>query len=265
MKTDNDNKMLLSFLEERAEKCRKTGQITFSRFLDLNQQSLCASMKLPAGVSRIFYGASPAPERAVAVFAPDELEINSSAELEKYYIASPRDCPVTVLKVVKDRFSKPLGHRDYLGALMALGINRDVTGDIETDDSGARIAVAAGMADYIAGHLTGAGRGTLKITAVYPWDYPSRVRNEGNDESFTVSSLRLDSVVKNGFRVSREEAHEAIEHGSIFVNDRECEKPDKRLTEGDKVTFRHRGRLIIEDCSGVSRKGKTIVKIKRFL
>ena len=95
----------------------------------------------------------------------------------------------------------------------------------------------------------------------------SRVTYEqfGVPDSFTVSSMRLDSVVKNAFRISRGDAAAAIESGVVYVNDVECTKPDKKIAEGDKIVFRRKGRIIVNDCSSVSKKGRVIVEITRFM
>jgi RNA-binding protein YlmH len=84
-------------------------------------------------------------------------------------------------------------------------------------------------------------------------------------DSFTVSSMRLDSVIKNAFRVSRNDAVAAIESGVVFVNDLECKKPDKKINAGDKVVFRRKGRIIVTDCSAVSKRGRIIVCVEKFI
>lgn len=259
-----DDKILLSFLEEKAIKCSDCNMITCSRFLDMHERSLASSLKLPQCIKRIFYGGFEDSERTVAVFFPDYAEVNSSEDAERYFESYPEDCPIKILEITKDKFSKPLGHRDYLGAVMGLGVNRDVTGDIIVNDMGCFMAVAENMADYIAENMSKAGRGTLTIKVKYPSEIKNLTKQEGMPDSFTVSSPRLDSIIKNGFGVSRDVAAESIEHGLVFVNDLECVKPDKKINNGDKITFRHKGRIIIENCDELSKKGRNIVKILKF-
>ncbi len=255
---------MLSFLEEKALKCSNCNMITCSRFLDMHERSLASSVKLPQGVKRFFYGGFDDSERTIAVFFPDYADINSSEDAEKYFESYPEDCPIKILEITKDRFSKALGHRDYLGAVMGLGVNRDVTGDIIVNDNGCFMAVIENMADYIAENMNKAGRGTLTIKAKNPFEIKNLTKREGVSDSFTVSSPRLDSIIKNGFGVSRDVAAESIEHGLVFVNDLECVKPDKKINNGDKITFRHKGRIIIENCDNFSKKGRNIVKILKF-
>ena len=264
MKMTPDDKILVSFLEEKAEQCASNQMITCSKFLDMHEKSLAATLRLPYGVRRIFYGGFDEAERSLAVYLPEYIEAPDYSALNEFFETSAGDCPVSILEIKKDKFSKELTHRDYLGALMGLGINRDMTGDIIVSKEGCHIAVLKTMAEYIAENLTSAGRGTLNIKIAAPWEITDLPRNEGTPDSFTVSSPRLDSVVKNGFGISREGACEAISKGLVFLNDIECGKPDKRIGEGDKISLRHKGRIIISSLPGKSKKGRDIVNIIRF-
>lgn len=231
----------------------------------MHEKSLVNTMRLPYGVHRIFYGGFDGAERNIALFLPEYIEATDFDSLTEFFKDSPDDCPLMILEIKKDKFSKALTHRDYLGALMGLGINRDMTGDIIVDDKGCHIAVIRSMAKYIADNMTSAGRGTLSIECLDPHNVNSLQREEGVEDSFTVSSPRLDSIVKNGFFISRDSACEAISKGLVFVNDTECLKPDRKIGEGDKITLRHKGRIIITACPGKSKKGRDIINVTRFV
>ena len=182
----------------------------------------------------------------------------------EYFDMYPDDDPLAVIEIEKDKFSPALGHRDYLGALMGLGIKREMTGDIIVTENGCKMAVLAKIAPFIAENLGKAGRGTLKAKIIPPSQAREGAKAVGIPDSFTVSSMRFDSVVKNAFRLSRGDAAQAIESGVVYVNDVECTKPDKKIADGDKIVFRRKGRIIINDCSSVSKKGRIIVEITRF-
>ncbi len=262
----SDDKLLLARIEDKARLCSDNFMLTNSDFLNMHEQSIVKNMHLSfSDVRLILYSPLPDSERRIAVFLPAYIEAVDSDSLAEYFESNPDSDPITVLQVKKDRFSPPLGHRDYLGALMSLGIKRETTGDIRIVEDGCMIAVLKKIAPFISENLGKAGRGTLTATPV-PL---SELKNLGNSESaicgnFTVSTLRLDSIVKNGFSVSRTVACDAIERGLVFVNDCECTKSDKRIGEGDKIVFRRKGRIIITDCSCVSKKGRIIVNIKKY-
>lgn len=240
--------------------------ITNSEFLDMHERSIVSQIRLEyADVKMLFYGVFEDAERTVAVFLPEYIEAENSAEIEAYFEENPDDSPVNVIRLEKDRFSPALTHRDYLGALMGLGIRRDMTGDITVDENGCNVAVLSKIAPFVAANMSKAGRGTLKAEIIPVSQAKNASKSAGVPDSFTVSSMRLDSVVKNAFRVSRGDAVSAIESGIVFVNDTECTKPDKKVCEGDKIVLRRKGRIIINDCSSVSKKGRTIVEITKFV
>lgn len=259
---NTDDKLLISKIEDKARQCSENSMITNSDFLDMHQKSVVASLRLPyPDVRMVFYGGFDGAERTVAVFLPDYIE----DELSDHFSAVPEDDPLTVIELTKDKFSPALSHRDYLGALMGLGIRREMTGDIIVSENGCRMAVLSKMAPFILDNLGKAGRGTLKGRILAASEAREGTKATGIPESFTVSSMRLDSVVKNAFSVSRGDAAEAIEGGVVFVNDIECTKPDRKIVSGDKIVFRRKGRIIVGDCSGISKKGRVIVNIIKFI
>ena len=259
---NTDDKLLISKIEDKARQCSENSMITNSDFLDMHQKSVVASLRLPyPDVRMVFYGGFDGAERTVAVFLPDYIE----DELSAHFSAVPEDDPLTVIELTKDKFSPALSHRDYLGALMGLGIRREMTGDIIVSENGCRMAVLSKMAPFILDNLGKAGRGTLKGRILATSEAREGTKATGIPESFTVSSMRLDSVVKNAFSVSRGDAAEAIEGGVVFVNDIECTKPDRKIVSGDKIVFRRKGRIVVGDCSGISKKGRVIVNIIKFI
>lgn len=257
----SDEKILLAKIEDKARLCSDNSMITNSVFLDMHERSVVSSAKKSfGGVRMFFYGGFSDAERNIAVFLPEYI----TAEPAEYFDEFPDDDPLAVIEIEKDKFSPALSHRDYLGALMGLGIKREMTGDIIVSENGCRMAVLAKIAPFIAENLDKAGRGSLKTKIIPPSQAREGAKAVGIPDSFTVSSMRLDSVVKNAFRISRGDAAQAIESGVVYVNDIECTKPDKKIAEGDKVVFRRKGRIIIKDCSSVSKKGRVIVEIIRF-
>ena len=254
------DRIMVSLVEEKMKKCDELQMITSSKFLDMHEKSLISALKTPTGVFRVFFGGFSDAERTVAVFLPEYTGVKNEEELLQYFIENDDDNPISLLKIKKDKFSKALTHRDYLGALMGLGIKRDVIGDIKTNDDGCELVCLKNMAEYIKENLTKAGRGTLQIEIIPFSDMNAQPNNDGEEISFTVSTVRLDSIIKNAFGISREGACDAIEKGLVFVNDLQCFKPDKRIADGDKVVLRHKGRFIVSSSSDMSKKGRFIIK-----
>lgn len=261
-----EDKLLIAKIEDKARLCSENSMITNSGFLDMHERSVVSEMRLQyPDIRMLFYGVFDGAERNVAVFLPEYIEAENEEELNGFFAENPDDNPLAVIELEKDKFSPALSHRDYLGALMGLGIRREMTGDIIVGENGCKMAVLEKIAPFIAENMSKAGRGTLKAKIIPLSQVGESEKVTGIPDSFTVSSMRLDSVVKNAFRVSRGDASAAIESGTVFVNDIECTKPDKKISAGDKIVFRRKGRIIVEDCSSVSKKGRIIVEITKFV
>lgn len=261
-----EDKILIDKIEDKARLCSENSMITNSDFLDMHERSVAAEMRLQyPDVKMIFYGVFEDAERTVAVFLPEYIEAENSDELRVYFSENPQDNPLSLIRLEKDKFSPALSHRDYLGSLMGLGIRRETTGDIAVDENGCKMVVLSKIAPFIAENMNKAGRGTLRAEIIPVSQVENGAKATGVPDSFTVSSMRLDSVIKNAFRVSRNDAVSAIESGVVFVNDIECGKPGKKVSQGDKIVFRRKGRIIVNDCSSVSKKGRIIVEITKFI
>lgn len=260
-----DEKLLLSIIEDKARQCRDNLMITNSLFLDMHEKSLVSAFaKRLTDIRILFYGGFADAERCIALMLPDYIQADDEKEIFGYFYENPSDDPLSVIEIEKDRFSPPLSHRDYLGSIMGLGIKREMTGDIIVSNGGCKLAVISKIAPFIAENLNKAGRSSVKAKIIPPSEAREGSEAVGLPDSFTVSSMRLDSVVKNAFSVSRGDACTVIESGMVFVNDIECQKPDKKICAGDKIVFRRKGRIIVTNCSAVSKKGRVIVEIIRF-
>lgn len=259
---NNEDKFLIAAIRDKERQCSENSMITNSVFLDMRERSVVASLKSEyPDVKMVFYGGFDDSERSLALFLPEYVDGN---DICSYFEQCPDTDPISVVEIEKDKFSPALTHRDYLGALMSLGIKREMTGDIVVSESGCRVAVLTKIAPFICENLVKAGRGSLKAKIIEPSKAREGTKAQGIPDSFTVSSMRLDSVIKNAFRVSRSDAVAAVEGGVVFVNDLECNKPDKRISAGDKIVFRRKGRIIITDCSSVSKRGRIIVCVDKF-
>lgn len=259
---NNEDKFLIAAVRDKERQCSENSMITNSVFLDMRERSVVSTLKSEyPDAKMIFYGGFDDSERSLALFLPEYIDSN---DIYGYFEQCPDDDPISVVEIEKDKFSPALTHRDYLGALMSLGIKREMTGDIVVNESGCRVAVLSKIAPFICENLVKAGRGSLKAKIIAPSLAREGTKAAGIPDSFTVSSMRLDSVIKNAFRVSRNDAVAAVEGGVVFVNDLECNKPDKRISAGDKIVFRRKGRIIVTDCSSVSKRGRIIVCVDKF-
>ena len=251
-----EDNLLLSFAYDRMSKCINDYIVTSTSFLDVRQQSLLLSEFAKINDAKMFlYGGYDEAERLVAVFAPYYFD----CDLNEYFSENSDENPLTVIRFTKDGFSQA-GHRDYLGALMGLGIKRETIGDIIVTETGADIVVLKTIAPYILSELKSAGRATLKSEEISFTEMKSLVSSV-NEITINVSSMRLDNIIAACYKLSRNESSNAILSGSVYVNTVQTLKCDKKIAEGDKIVFRTKGKVVIKELSGKSKKGRNFLKV----
>ena len=256
-----DDERLLAHARDLLRTAANDGYLTHTAFLDLHQRSVLQALERECGrdVRLLFYGGFPDAERTVAVFLPAFYE---AEDAQSFFAAQPELQPLSLLRFEKDRFSM-LSHRDYLGALMGLGIKRELVGDLVVDDGGAFVVCLKTAQPFLLEHLTSAGRATLV-------GRPARFsellqREEQFSEQFaSVASLRLDSVLGAAFGLSRSKAAAAIESGAVYLNSLQTFKPDARVDVGDKLVLRGKGKAVLAEVRGESKKRRTHIVIKKY-
>lgn len=256
----DEQKMLTAMANDRMRQCSVRNRVTHTDFLSPEEQSVLRQARLlpPPGVRMVFCGGFDGAEREIAVFLPDYAE-EDDEEVRGLLSVIRADCSE---KAHASSSGRAPGHGDYLGSLLGLGISRGVVGDILVREDGADILVLADIADYIVQNYRSAGRAALSVSRhdVADLIVPAGGKQE---QSCSVASLRLDSVVSAAFGVPRARAQEAIRSGLVFVDHILAEKPDIRLEDGSLIAVRHRGRVRITEIGGTSRKGRIHLTIER--
>lgn len=248
-----DEKLLMAHLLDLADACRNRSIPACSRFLTEQEQALAVCLMHRTGEEMLLWGGYEDAERKVALFLPEYLtKENLSFSL----------CELKLLRCEQDKYHSPLTHRDYLGALMALGVERETIGDILIDGYSADLIVTESAAALIADSLTSVGRCRVECREVSEDQIHIPVR-QYETFSDTVASLRLDCVIAAGFRLSREEASRAIRGGRVQVNGRAVEKNDAEVKEGSKLSLRGAGKVILAEVNGLSKKGRVRVIFHR--
>ena len=146
-----------------------------------------------------------------------------------------------------------LSHRDFLGALMAAGIARETLGDICVGKGSCDFFVTSEIAPYILQNFTSAGRTKLRLERI-PLKEAAIPEPEVKEIRDTLASLRLDSVIASGFRIGRSLAAQYVSAGKAAIDGLPCEKPDKAVTEGMKISVRGLGKLRLAAVNGKTKK-----------
>lgn len=273
------DEILIAQTEDRIRRAYDRNMMTSGDFLDMHQKKVLTDrfMTRSLPVKMVFYGGYADAERCIPVFLPEYIEWSGD------YDDVPWDLKelVSVIRVSAPKGGRRLSHRDYLGSLLSLGIDRAVTGDIlvREDSSGgssdgmhggscgpgsgspgigADIIVMSDMAEFIEMNYTKAGRTDLSVSR-HSIDelYIGEIKTVKKRD--TVASLRLDSVVSSAFSLSRAKAAEQIRRGLVSVNSMEAVKPDMEIDEGDKIVLRGSGKALLSEVGGRSRKDRICI------
>jgi RNA-binding protein YlmH len=159
-----------------------------------------------------------------------------------------------------------LTHRDFLGALLGLGIKREMLGDIiYTGGEKAYVFLVKHLASFVCQNLTRAGRYEIKAEEIDLQLFPAEAEpRRTKDIKGTVASMRLDTVAGLGFGLSRSKIVPLIKGERVKVNHQLVKQPSKAVKTGDIISLAGRGRIEITEEMGISRKGRTHLLIKRF-
>ena len=171
------------------------------------------------------------------------------------------DFPVTALEITFRKADK-LTHRDFLGALMSLGIERDTVGDILVEDGRCVVFVKSEISSYITSQLFKIGSAGVKIKEADPDTLP---KGRGFDEqSYVVASLRLDAVVAAVTGLSREKTKQLICSGNVSLNFLPCDNVSKAIESGDSLSIRGKGKYKINGVLGETKKHRTRLSIIHY-
>ena len=254
VKTMNSEEQLLkNRIADLAQQAFSRGIYTFSNFLSPMEQEIYHSVKNSLPVSSHLFGGSGISIRKLIIFGSKE---------ELGYECEP---PLTILHVKpkNERFAEECTHRDYLGALMSLGIERHVTGDIIVRGKEAWIFALDTAADFISESLT-----SVRHNEVVCNDAGGNVP-ELSERFETIeanlASERMDLVIGAAAGVKREAAKKLLESERVFVNERLVSSSGHKLKSGDVIVIRGFGKYIYDGQRNTTKKGRINVLIRKYV
>ena len=201
-----------------------------------------------------FFGGYADAERKMLVYLPEYLDEDALME---------DDSPVVCLHAAFYEGDSP-SHRDFLGALMGIGVGRETIGDICVGKEHCDFFVTAEIAPFLQQNFLSAGRAKLSLSAI-SLDQAAIPEPEVKQIKDTLASLRLDSVISSGFRIGRSLASQYVTAGKAAIDGLPCEKPDKAVSEGAKISVRGLGKIKLTTVNGQTKKGRISVVIDRYV
>lgn len=249
---EKEEQLFRKRIQELAETCFRRDVPVHTNFLNLNEQTIFQSISgtLPP-VKYVLSGGSCASERKVVCFLPS---------YETELMEPPYDC--IEISPVSQRFAEELSHRDFLGAIMNLGIERSMIGDIILKDGTAYVFVLKKISRYVTEKLLTVRRTPVK--AVVSTELEETLMPDFEEINGTVSSLRLDSITALCGRLSRTKAVSYIEGEKVFINGQPALSPSRLLKEGEVLSIRGIGKFLFSRAGGQTKKGRTVVTLLKY-
>ena len=252
MQQDKEEQLLKKRLTELAGLCWQRDIQTHSGFLTLREQTVFHSIERELAPVRVLLaGGYPQAERKMVCFLASYEE--ESAPL-----------PIRVLSVVPaaPRFAQPLTHRDYLGAVMNLGIERSCVGDILAEENGCFIFCLEAMEEFLCRELTMVGRTPVVCT---PAERPEQIAPRRQPVGGSVASVRLDNVIAMVFNLPRSRVAPYIEGERAFIDGRLETSASARLSGGEVVSVRGLGKFQYLGEQKETKKGRLYVRAEKYL
>lgn len=243
--TDSEDKLFLSSACDKCDRSEKIQKTVYTRFMT-PRQALLLRDRIP---NIRFFGGYSDGERVMAAFVPNEWE--------------DVRFPICAIKI-KNIGKKQLGHRDYMGSILALGITRELIGDIVVTDEGAIVFVCEEIADFITDNLTKVASSGVRLTLCENTE-DIQIQRDFKEISATVSSMRLDCIISAALGKSRSMAVSFISEGLVNVN-YDTEKSVSRVVKDkDVISVRGFGKMIINTDLYLTKKGRIHINIQKYI
>ena len=236
--SNEEDRLFVAKIIDKINFAKTRNQIVASDFLDMYQKKIAQEViNIVKGQNYKFYYACEEAEKVMLIFYPDKY--TDLFENERFnYSQFVKLIRIKLPNELKGTYS----HKDYLSGIMKLGIKREKLGDILVFEDGADIVASFEICEYV------------------------REPNVKKEEiRIVVPSLRLDAIVAELAKCSRNVANEIIENQRVFINYENESRSSKLLSEGDVIVIRGKGKFIVKLINGETRKGKLSVTIEHYI
>jgi RNA-binding protein YlmH len=245
---DINKQIIMRKLLDKIEISINQHTIEYTDFLDPFERFLAKSiLNRFNNLKYLEFGGTSNSERKIIIIYPF------------YYIENDLDNKLKFLRIIGDINS--LLHKDFLGAILGLGINRPKIGDIQIHDDHVDVIVKEEIGDFILYNLEKIGNKNVKVIEVAQEDL-KEPKIEYEVINKFVQSLRLDVVLSTTYNLSRQDSINMIKSGKVKVNWEEITKPSRELKTGDIISAKGYGRSILHSIDGVSKKGRLLVTVR---
>lgn len=223
------------------------GNIVLTKFLNLEEIKEVHSLNKD-GLKVYYYGGYDGSERMRAII-----------QYACYEPPQEKDFQITIYHAKYNDTYLKIGHRNILGSIMSLGIERNTFGDIYIKNTDIYIFVSCEIEKYLMSNIPSIGRQELKfekIDSLKEFD-----KNDTQHKSIQVSSMRLDAIIARTMNLSRTSASEIIEEGNVAINHLECKNTSHQCKIGDMISVRKFGRITILENVKTTKKDRLVLLV----
>lgn len=255
-----EDKLLISKFFDKIDLCEKTNKIETTDFLNELEQNIIKKVINLAEIDNcVFSGGFDDADRKLAVIYPEKMRNIFENGNFKF------DTIFSVFRIkIPEQDVKSFNHSVYLGGIIKLGIKREKIGDILVLDDGADIIVKKETEKFLYANLQTLTRfRDADVDNILLADVIN-TEKKFEDIKLITSSLRLDNIVSELARTSRNKANEIIEQERVLINYEQESKNTKLVKEKDVVTIRGKGKFIIDEVIGNTKKGNYIIMVKKY-
>lgn len=255
-----EEKLLISKFLDKIDLSRKKNKIETTDFLNEIEQNIIRNViNLIKFENYEFYGGTENSDRKIIIIYPEKMKDLFKNNKFKY------DTLLSVFRILVDTTNTlTYSHSVYLGGIIKLGLKREKIGDILINDEGADIIVKKESEKFLYANLNSLTRFKDANISIITLREIVNVEKSFQDIKIITSSLRLDNIVSELAKTSRNGANQILEQNRVFVNYENETKSTKQIKEKDVVTIRGKGKFIIDEIAGNTKKGNYIIMIKKF-
>lgn len=248
----NEQELCKKRLLDLSRQADRKGIVVFSDFLNLNELNIYHTNKNTFYCKTTEFGGYDSAERQMIAFIPDALMFEWDYPIRCIHIAPKYP-----------KFAEKLTHRDVLGALMHLGIERACLGDILCLEDDYYVFCNETIFPFIMSELQKI-RNTMVELSEKP-DYHHLQANIELEEQYDmIASNRIDCIIAKAFHLSRSEAADYLAAERVFINGKCITNCNQACPQGAIVSVRGKSRFIFENCNTISKKGKLRVKFSFY-
>lgn len=256
-----EDKLLVSKLLDKIEFVEKRNSVENTDFLDIHQRGILERvLKIVKYKNYMIYGEYENAERTMIILYPEKLE----TVFENNYFDYNNILQVIRI-ILPNEMRGKYSHRDYLGAVIKVGIKREKVGDIIVSLDGADIIATKEMASYLTTSLSELTRFSKSNFEMHKIEELNIAPPKTEIINIIVPSMRMDSIVSEMIRTSRSKAMEYIEAERVFINSELVTKNAKMLKENDMITIRGKGRFKINKILNSTKKGNLVIEIEKYV